>query len=380
MQQVRAKFVLIDRRLGVEALGDLIHETIRRIVRKRRGLTILAPAAVILSGALPALGSTAAPPPPQVPVPGYGAGELKGFQSELSADDSGMPPGVVNGPCTPSPAHPYPVVLVHGTFANENFSWQTLAPILSDQGYCVFGLNYGAVSSTTNFANHTYGIDFVEKSAAELKSFIQSTAIPDTVEPSGNAAGFPTGAHPSQVDIVGHSQGGMMPRYMIDTTGVQDYPGLGAAAVVHTFVAFAPSNHGTELDGVVPLFVGSFGSTSYAFASSGCPACGEQEAGSPFLDALNARPDAAGVNFYVIESTFDEVVTPYQSAFLPSNENVQNVTLQNQCPTDLTDHVGIIYDPVALQDAVNALANNGGSATPVPQPTCPTVVPPLISG
>ena len=171
-----------------------------------------------------------------------------------------------------------------------------------------------------------------------------------------------------------------MPRYMIDTTGVQAYPGLGAAGMVHTFVAFAPSNHGSELDGVVPLFVGLFGSSTYAFPSSGCPACGEQEAGSPFLDALNARPDAAGVNFFVIESTFDEVVTPYQSAFLPSNENVQNVTLQNQCPTDLTDHVGIIYDPVALQDAVNALANNGGSATPLPQPACPTVVPPLISG
>ena len=292
-----------------------------------------------------------------------------------------MPPGVANGPCTPSAAHPYPVVLVHGTFANENFSWQTLAPILSDQGYCVFGLNYGGLGSTLGFANHVYAIDYVEKSAAELKSFIDSTAIPDTVEPPGNAAGFPTGAHPSQVDIVGHSQGGMMPRYMTDTTGVAAYPGLGAAAMVHTLVGLAPSNHGADADGLVPLFAGLFGSNSYAFpTSSGCPACGEQEAGSPFLDALNARPDAAGVNFYVIESTFDEVVTPYESAFLPSGENVQNVTLQTQCPTDLTEHVGMIYDPVALQDVVNGLANNGGSATPLPQPTCPALVAPLISG
>jgi hypothetical protein len=82
----------------------------------------------------------------------------------------------------------------------------------------------------------------------------------------------------------------------------------------------------------------------------------------------------------VIESTLDEVVTPYQSAFLPSSENVQNMTLQSQCPTDLTEHVGMIYDPVALQDVVSALANNGNSATPLPQPTCPAVVTPLISG
>ncbi|HEX4864306.1 MAG TPA: alpha/beta fold hydrolase [Acidimicrobiales bacterium] len=349
--------------------------------RTRRVLALLGTTAVIAVGALPALASIAAPPPPQVPVPGYGTGELKGIQSEFSQDDSGMPPGIANGPCSPSPSHPYPVVLVHGTFANENFSWQTLAPLLSDQGYCVFGLNYGATSSTTSFGNHTYGTDYVEKSAAELKTFIDGMALPDTVEPQGNAAGYPAGAHPSQVDMVGHSQGGMMPRYMIDTTSSRAYPGLGAAAQVHTLVALAPSNHGTDAYGLVPLFAGLFGSNAYAFpTSSGCPACGEQEAGSAFLGALNAAPDAAGVDFYVIESTFDELVTPYQSAFLPSTENVQNVTLQSQCPTDLTDHIGIIYDPVALQDVMNALGNNGPSATSLPQPSCPALVTPVVSG
>ena len=314
-------------------------------------------------------------------MPGYGTGELKGIQSEFSADDSGMPPGVVNAPCTPSPSHPYPVVLVHGTFANENFSWQTLAPLLSDSGYCVFGLNYGATSSASGFSNHVYATDYVERSAAQLKSFIDGTAIPDTVEQQGNAAGYAAGAHPTRVDLVGHSQGGMMPRYMIDSTSDPAFPGLGAASEVHTLVGLAPSNHGSAAFGLVPLFAQLFGSSAYSFVtSSGCPACGEQEAGSAFLNALNARPDATGVNFYVLESTFDEVVTPYQSAFLPPTENVQNVTLQNQCPTDLTEHLGIIYDPVALQDVMNALANNGSVAAPLPQPSCPLLVTPLVSG
>ena len=49
-----------------------------------------------------------------------------------------------------------------------------------------------------------------------------------------------TGA--AEVDLVGHSQGGMMPRYYLKF--------LGGAAEVHTLVGLSPSNHGTTLDGL----------------------------------------------------------------------------------------------------------------------------------
>ncbi|HEV2370372.1 MAG TPA: hypothetical protein VGR90_10890, partial [Acidimicrobiales bacterium] len=291
-----------------------------------RGLGLVAVLAAVLAvrAAAPAL--AAAPPPPSAPVPAQGTGELMGMQTELESTASGMPPGVVNGPCTPAADHPYPVVLVHGTFANESFSWQTLGPMLSDAGYCVFGLNYGATSWTTYSNDHVYGVDYVESSARQLASFIQMTVLPDTYEPTGNAAGYPAGGNPAQVDIVGHSQGGMMPRYMMDTTGDSTYPGLGDAALVHTMIGLAPSNHGTVAFGLVTL-AQTLGSVDgdpgaqYSFASSGgCGACGEQEAGSPFISALNSRPDATGVDYYVIESDHDEVVTPYTSAFLPVSE------------------------------------------------------------
>lgn len=45
--------------------------------------------------------------------------------------------------CKPSAAHPRPVVLVHGTFANSTDNWLAFAPYLVDRGYCVFSSTTG---------------------------------------------------------------------------------------------------------------------------------------------------------------------------------------------------------------------------------------------
>jgi triacylglycerol esterase/lipase EstA (alpha/beta hydrolase family) len=308
----------------------------------RRAVAALGAAVITLAIAVPAAAAG-----------GYRVGNFFDGLSADSSNPSGMPPGVVNGPCRPSSAHPYPVVLVHGTFANENFSWQALAPMLANAGYCVYGLNYGA---TANTGGRYYAQDFVENSAQQLASFVTQVLAW-------------TGA--SKVDLVGHSQGGMMPRYYIQF--------LGGASYVHTLVGLAPSNHGTTANGLTTL--GSFfGSNEYQFEGQvGCPACGEQIAGSPFMQKLNGNGDTVpGPNYFVLESRYDAVVTPYRSAFL-TGPNVLDVTLQDQCPTDLTDHVGIIYDPVTLQDVMAALADNTAAVAPLPHPTC-SVVLPVASG
>jgi triacylglycerol esterase/lipase EstA (alpha/beta hydrolase family) len=266
-----------------------------------------------------------------------------GIAAELAHPGSN-PPGANKWSCRPNAAHPNPVVLVHGTFANMTDSWQALSPLLANAGWCVFALNYGGASAS----DPVQAVGPIEQSAAQLSTFV------DRVLAATGAA---------KVDIVGHSQGGMMPRYYLKF--------LGGAAKVHSLVGLAPSNHGTTLGGLSALLAAFPWGTNLVLGSW-CTACTEQLAGSAFLHHLNAGGDTiAGVNYTVIETAYDEVVTPYTSAFL-SGPGVQNITLQNQCGLDFGEHLAIIYDHIALRDVLNAL--DPAHATPA---VCSPVLPGL---
>ena len=265
------------------------------------------------------------------------------FMATFSAPTT-SPPGANNFACRPSSAHPQPVILVHGTFENQNDNWQAAAPVLANHGYCVFAFNYGGGSPTDNLQ----GTGEIAKSAGQLASFVKKVLTT-------------TGA--AKVDLVGHSQGGMMPRYYINF--------LGGAAKVAKLVALAPSNYGTTLDGLTTLGqdLGLLDPVNTILATT-CDACVEQEVGSSFLTNLNATPTVPAVRYTVIETTGDEVVTPYTNAFLPAAPNVTNITVQNQCSQDMSDHLEIANDPIAMADMLNAL----DPASPVTVP-CLTVLP-----
>ena len=238
------------------------------------------------------------------------------------------PPGANDWSCKPSAAHPRPVVLVHGTFADMSDSWQALSPLLSNNGYCVFALNYGSASGSG--ALGIYGIGDIAASAAELSTFVNEVLAE-------------TGA--AEVDLVGHSQGGMMPRYYLKN--------LGGAAKVHTLVGLAPSNHGTTLNGI--FTIAKYIPGAEAFTGALCQACTQQAAGSAFLTELNSGGETVpGVAYTVIESRYDEVVTPYTSAFL-SGASVTNIDLQAQCILDLGEHLSMPYDHIVDADVLTAL-------------------------
>jgi triacylglycerol esterase/lipase EstA (alpha/beta hydrolase family) len=207
-------------------------------------------------------------------------------------------------------------------------SWQALSPLLYDQGYCVFALNYGSYNGSGSLG--VYATGDIATSAQQLSDFVDKVLAA-------------TGA--SQVDLVGHSQGGMMPRYYIKN--------LGGAAKVKTLVGLAPSNHGTTLDGLFTL-ASYFPGSNASFAD--CPACEQQQAGSPFITSLNDGGETdSSVSYTVIESANDEVVTPYTSAFLAKGPNVRNILLQSQCGLDEGEHLSMPYDHIADADVLTAL-------------------------
>ena len=92
------------------------------------------------------------------------------------------------------------MILVHGTLANMNDNWQAASPILANHGYCVFAFNYGGSPPGAPIQ----GTGDIAASAQQLAAFVSQVLAA-------------TGA--AKVDLVGHSQGGMMPRYYIDDLG-----------------------------------------------------------------------------------------------------------------------------------------------------------------
>ena len=245
------------------------------------------------------------------------------------ASPTASPPGANDWSCKPTALHPAPVILVHGTFGDMSDSWQALSPLLYDNGYCVFALNYGPYDGSGSVG--VYATGKIEDSAAQLSSFADRVLAA-------------TGAR--RVDIVGHSQGGMMPRYYIKF--------LGGASKVDTLVGLAPSNRGTTLNGLFTL--ASYFPGGSSLPGADCPACQEQEAGSSFITNLNAGGETTpGVNYTVIESDNDEVVTPYTSAFLAPAPNVTNILLQSQCSVDQGEHLSMPYDHIADADVLTAL-------------------------
>jgi triacylglycerol esterase/lipase EstA (alpha/beta hydrolase family) len=247
-----------------------------------------------------------------------------------SADDvtdllpSVSPPGANDFTCRPGADHPAPVVLVHGTFESALDNWSTVSPQLKSTGYCVFALEYG---------NRATG-DIAE-SAGQLKRFVDAVL-------------GATGAH--RVSLVGHSQGGMMPRYYIKF--------LGGDSRVDDLVGLAPSNHGTTNPG------------AFVTGATICMACDQQRAGSDFLQQLNAGDETPGpVSYTVVETKYDEVVTPYTSAFLAAGPNTANILLQNACPAEVIDHHEIPNSQLAIRWTLQALGRPG-PADPANPPSC----------
>jgi triacylglycerol esterase/lipase EstA (alpha/beta hydrolase family) len=281
-------------------------------------------------------GAAAAAGGPPAPVP---HGRLLAFPLaaiEGLVQPESPPAGADDWSCKPTRAHPRPVVLVHGTWANAHDNWGLMAPYLKQLGYCVFAVNYGGTPG-----NPIKATAHVPVSAGQIAGYV------DRVLKA-------TGAH--QVDLVGHSQGGgLTPRWYLRFAGGTDaaHPQRNK---VHSLIGLAPSNHGTTASGLGTLTT-KLGLNKPVSAILG-EAYEDQLVGSEVNTTLDQDGDTRpGVQYTVIATKFDEVVTPYTHQFLTAGPKatVKNITIQDVCPRDLSEHIGLAYDANAAQLVRNAL-------------------------
>lgn len=222
---------------------------------------------------------------------------------------------VVNNPhCRPtSAAFPRPVVLVHGFFGSTQ-AWSVLAPMLASQGACVFMKDYGQEPGSPLHAN---GIAPLATSQADLTSWVDQIRAW-------------TGSR--QVDLVGHSEGGLMVIQLARHFG---------SAGVHTVVGLAPATYGTTLDGLTNVVdpLGLRPVVDPVLENGLCPACADLLVGSAYLKSHDVPPlSQRGVSYHLMAINDDRVVTPPGVASFIWEPGVQNVFSGSVWPTQRFEH------------------------------------------
>lgn len=220
-----------------------------------------------------------------------------------------------------SQVSPDPVVIVAGTSANQPLADVFYAPMaerLRRDGFrpFIFGLPGG-------------GLGDIADTSSVLAAFVDSVRTQ-------------TGA--ARVDLVGHSQGGLVGRYFVKN--------LGGAAAVDSLVSLGAPHYGTALANLAAFF--GLGDCL------GVTACQQMARGSDFLNALNAGDDTIGnVSYTNIVTVFDEIVVPYRTGHLSNDGNNANVTLQATCPLRVVGHLGLALDGAVYDGVRDALRHQG---------------------
>ena len=269
------------------------------------------------------------------------------------APDS-SPPGANDFACKPSKAHPEPVVLVHGLLANQTVNWRTISPFLANRGFCVFSLTYGTKAEVSTPLYQPGGLAAMQDSAAQLKRLVNKVLRKTKAK---------------KVDIVGHSEGSIMPSWYVRF--------LGGAKVVDDYVGMTTLWEGTNTGGLATLnqLAGIVG-LDPALAGSidqFCTSCRQFLQGSKFMAKLHAKGIVSRrVTYTSIVTKNDELVVPYTSGLLPEGPNVTNVVLQDYCPLDQAEHLSVFADPVTAGFIYRAL-----DPAAAPAPPCVPVLPAL---
>ena len=256
---------------------------------------------------------------------------LNGINGPLGAPG---PPAAVDTtvPCRPTPAHPRPVILVHGTFDNGPNTMPRLGEPLRAEGFCVIAPTFGAYSGNPARG----GLDsIVGASGPQL-----ATVIDHVREVTGA----------EQVDLVGYSQGAAIAGYATKVLR----PGA-----VHRVVSVG-GYWGADNSGMVPHQLPREVAGLGLWAAN-LRGLAELAPGSPMLTAWNGfdrTPYLPGVGYTLIATRGDQIMPPERS-FVPGPGVEWRVT-EDVCGGSPNSHGGMATDWRTHALVSRALGGTGG--------------------
>jgi triacylglycerol esterase/lipase EstA (alpha/beta hydrolase family) len=234
------------------------------------------------------------------------------------------------------------VLLIHGTGANSdiNWSWNHI-PALDALGipWCTVDLPVGGSGDL------------------QLNAEYVVNAIRVVYQRSGRRIG-----------IIGHSQGGMSPRWVL-----RFWPDT--REMVDDLVGYAPPNHGSQSANATCDPNGSCSPSSHQYRTD-----------SLFNAALNSFTETfAGISYTNVYSHADFIATPNQddsgtSSLHTGKGLIANIAIQDICPAQTTEHLGLAYDAVAWALAYDAITRDGPAVEArVPASVCAELVMPGVN-
>jgi triacylglycerol esterase/lipase EstA (alpha/beta hydrolase family) len=212
-----------------------------------------------------------------------------------------------------------PVIIVAGTFAGQPVASVFYAPLaarLRADGYQAF-----------IFGLPTSGTQDIALTAQALNTYADQVRAQ-------------TGA--TRVDLIGHSQGGLVGRHYVKY--------LGGATEVDALVSLGAPHYGTAAANLARLFT--------LGTCVGITSCQQMSIGSSYLANLNAGDDTIGdVRYANFVSANDAVVVPYTSGWLANDGNNANVRIQSPCFLRYVSHIGLATDGTVYSGIQDVLAN-----------------------
>lgn len=229
-----------------------------------------------------------------------------------------------------------PVLLVHGTGLDAEQSW---------------GWNYARVLPAIGFDTCMVTLPDHAMNDVQVSSEYVVWAVRTIAAQSHR-----------QVSVIGHSQGGLEPRWAL-----RWWPDI--RSDVSHYIGLASPNHGIDAaDGCV--------------GSGNCwPAVWQFAHGANFLRALNRGGETPGRTLYTsIYSSTDELVEPASTAMLAPAPNASSIEVQAICPARPVNHISMMDDGVVFEVVRRALLSTRPVlAAQIPVTACATTTMPGLT-